>query len=91
VHRRRRHGRAVQVDLSKPTLKAPGTKPLKLKCGESLSNFAFNFNLRRYITETGAGVAARAAERAEAHRVSVAAAATTSKVGSYTRPLFSST
>ena len=41
-------GRAVQVDPIKPTLKAPGTKRLKLKCDEPLSNFAFNFNLRRY-------------------------------------------
>ena len=30
-------------------LKAPGTKRLKLKCDSPLSNFAFNFNLRRYI------------------------------------------
>jgi hypothetical protein len=27
---------------------------LKLKCDEPLSNFAFNFNLRRYIAESGA-------------------------------------
>ena len=33
----------------KPTLKAPGIKRLKLKCDTLLSNFAFNFNLRRYI------------------------------------------
>jgi hypothetical protein len=32
-----------------PTLKAPGCKRLKLKCDELLSNFAFKFNLRRYI------------------------------------------
>jgi len=31
-------------------LKAPGTKRLKLKCKEPLPDFAFNFNLRRYIT-----------------------------------------
>jgi hypothetical protein len=41
-------GRAVQVAPIKPTLKAPGTKRLKLKCDEPLSNFVFNFNLRRY-------------------------------------------
>ena len=35
----------------KPTLKAPGTKLLKLKYDEPLSIFAFKFNLRRYITE----------------------------------------
>jgi hypothetical protein len=33
----------------KPKLKAPGTKRLKLKYDEPLSNFAFKFNLRRYI------------------------------------------
>jgi hypothetical protein len=41
---------AVQVDPIKPTLKAPGTEHLKLKCDELLSGFAFNFNLRRYGT-----------------------------------------
>jgi len=46
--RRRAHGRAVQVDPIKPTLKAPGIELLKLKFDESLSNFGFNFNLRRY-------------------------------------------
>jgi hypothetical protein len=30
-----------------PTLKAPGAKRLQLENDESLSNFAFNFNLRR--------------------------------------------
>ena len=29
-------------------LKAPKTKYLKPECEEPLSNFAFNFNLRRY-------------------------------------------
>ena len=38
----------MQVDPSKPTFKAPGTKRLKLKCVEPLSKFAFKFNLRRY-------------------------------------------
>ena len=32
----------------KPTLKAPGTKLLKLKFDQPLSSFAFKFNLRRY-------------------------------------------
>jgi len=41
-------GRSVQVDPIKPTLKAPGTKRLKLECDELLSKFAFRFNLRRY-------------------------------------------
>jgi ribosome assembly protein 4 len=38
----------VQVDPIKRTLKAPGTWRLILKCDKLLSNFAFNFNLRRY-------------------------------------------
>ena len=38
----------MQVDPIKPTLKAPGTKRLKLKNDVPLSNFAFKFNLRRY-------------------------------------------
>ena len=33
-------------------LKAPGTKRLKLKYDEPLSNFAFKFNLRRYYMES---------------------------------------
>jgi len=41
-------GRAVQLDPIKPTLKAPGTKRLKLKSDEPLLKFAFSFNLRRY-------------------------------------------
>jgi hypothetical protein len=43
-------GRAVQVHPMRPTLKAPGSKRLKLKYGEPLSNYAFNFNLRRYTS-----------------------------------------
>ena len=43
----------MQVNPVKPTLKAPRTKRLKVKCDEPLSNFAFNFNLRRYkVAET---------------------------------------
>jgi hypothetical protein len=38
----------VQIELIKPKLKPPGTKHLKRKCDKLLSNFAFNFNLRRY-------------------------------------------
>ena len=41
-------GEAVQLDPIEPTLKAPGTKRLKLKCDELLSSFASNINLRRY-------------------------------------------
>jgi len=44
----------VQVDPINPALKSPGTKRLKLKYDEPPSNFAFQFNLRRY-SEAGAG------------------------------------
>jgi len=44
------YGRAVQIDPMKPVLKAPGTMLLKPICDERLSNFAFKFNLRCYIT-----------------------------------------
>ena len=43
-------GRAVQVDPIKHPLKAPGTKRLKVKYDETLSKFAFNFNLHRYTS-----------------------------------------
>ena len=39
------------LTLSNPVLKASGTKRLKLKRDEPLSNFAFNSNLRGYIVE----------------------------------------
>jgi hypothetical protein len=39
----------VQVDPIKPTLKAPGSKRLKLEREKMLSYYAFKFNLRRYI------------------------------------------
>jgi len=38
----------VQVDPTKPTLKAPGTKHLKLKYHKTLLDFPFKFNSRRY-------------------------------------------
>jgi len=38
----------VQVDPSKPTVKAPGSMLSKLRYDGPVSNFAFNFNLRRY-------------------------------------------
>jgi hypothetical protein len=41
----------VQIDPIKHTLTPPETKRLILKCGEALSDFAFNFNLRRYTVE----------------------------------------
>ena len=43
----------MQVDSIKPTLKAPGTKHLKLKYGELLSSYAFKMNLRRYMVVLG--------------------------------------
>jgi hypothetical protein len=46
-------GRAVQVELVKLMLKAPGTKRLKLACDDPLSNFAFKCNLRRYSAARG--------------------------------------
>jgi len=46
------HGRAVHVDPMKPTLKAPGTRRLKVKHDEPLSTFAFSFNLRRCTTRS---------------------------------------
>ena len=72
--------------LSNPRLKPPGTKRLTLKCDESLSNFAFNFNLRHYSKD--AGVAAGRMER----RVLISANVTAVlEVGTYTRSLLSST
>jgi hypothetical protein len=44
---------ALEVHPFKPTSKAPGSKRLKLKHDELLSNFAFSFNLRRYILADG--------------------------------------
>jgi len=47
----------VHVDPIKTTVKAPGTKRLKLKCDEPLSNFGFKFKLRRYTEEFGSALA----------------------------------
>jgi hypothetical protein len=41
----------VHVPPFKPTLKAPGTKRLKLRHDHLLSSFAFNSNLRRYTLD----------------------------------------
>ena len=41
-------GKAAQVEPMEPRVKAHGTKRLKQKHDEPLSNFAFNLNLRRY-------------------------------------------
>jgi hypothetical protein len=42
-------GKAVQAEPMKPTLKAPGSKRLKLKSDEPRSNVDFNCNVRRYM------------------------------------------
>jgi len=42
-------GRAQHVEPMKPALKALGTMLVKIRFDEPLSNFAFNFNLRRYM------------------------------------------
>jgi hypothetical protein len=44
-------GRVLQVDPIKPTLKAHGIILSKLRCDGPVSNFDFNFNLRRYTGE----------------------------------------
>ena len=51
----------MQVDPIKPSLKAPGTKRLRLKHDTPLSNFAFTFNLRRYTEAAGTGGGAKTA------------------------------
>jgi hypothetical protein len=67
----------VQVDPIKPTLKAPGTKRLKLKGDDLLSSFGFKFNLCRYTWAV--------TKLVRMHPDIV------SKAGAYTRPYFSST
>jgi hypothetical protein len=78
-------GMAVQVDLikstlkapgtmrlkpMKPTLKAPGTMCLKLKYGNLLSSVALNFNLRRYTLAAPRGRSSCLRQRHHhAHRV----------------------
>jgi hypothetical protein len=81
----------VQVDPIRPTLTAPGTWRLELIYHESLSNAAFNFNLRRYIMD-----ASRYQAEAEKHgersgRLAAQASAAVTEAGAYTRPLFRST
>jgi hypothetical protein len=43
-------GRAVQVDSIRTVFKAPVSKRLKLEQEKSLSNFAFDVSLRRYMS-----------------------------------------
>ena len=52
MDRHRRRGKAVQDGTIKPTLTAPGTKRLTLKCDILLSTSAFKFNSRRYTVVT---------------------------------------
>jgi hypothetical protein len=44
------HGKTVQLDPVRPTLKAPVTEHLTLESDKLLSNFGFKINLRRYTT-----------------------------------------
>ena len=64
-------------------LKAPGTKRLKLKYDEPLSNLAFKFNLRRH-SQVGMMMNTN---KSRAGRGGIS----TSAAGAYTRPLLSST
>jgi len=76
----------VQVEPIKPTLKAPETWRLKLKCHEPLSNFALNFSLRRYTKVRALGqLLARGAD------VLMSDVDVVWMAGAYTRPLLSST
>ena len=45
-------GRTVLVEPMNPVSKAPGSMLLKLRYVGPLSDFAFKFDLRRYISET---------------------------------------
>jgi len=67
------HGRAVQVDPKLTRVDRAWFRRLKLKCDETLSNFAFKFNLRRYIVhapldaDTEAGPGRSCSSRHPAH------------------------
>ena len=76
-------GKLVQVAPIKATLKAPGTKRLKLRYDGPGSNLAFNFNLRRYTLTTWQGITFGEAGGAVADAGRVA--------GASTRPLSGST
>jgi hypothetical protein len=65
----------VQVEPIKPTLKAPGSKRLKLKYDKPHSSFAFKFNLRRYTL--GLALQLQLPPADVIHRLA----------GAYTRPL----
>jgi len=87
------HGRAVQVDPFRPTLKAPRTKRLTQKYDGLLSSFAFNFNLRRYTTVLAR--VRRFGQWTAKNAIQLSARADSPlsmfEAGAYTRPSFSST
>jgi hypothetical protein len=64
------HGRVAQVDPMKFTLNPPRSKRLKPKYDELLSNFALDFNLRRYSTGSGGNVFVQAGAALGGHRES---------------------
>jgi len=71
----------------KPTLKAPGSERLKLEHEKLHSNFAFNFNLRRYSEDDAlCGVKDRIGKM-----LARGLHPDTPEAGAYTRPLISST
>jgi hypothetical protein len=84
------YGRAAQVDPIKPTLKAPGTRQIKLKYYTLLESFGYNFNLRgftmgkRYLTLS-------AAQGVKVAVTFLGALLRGAGAGAYTRPLFGST
>jgi len=83
----------VQVDPFKPTLKAPGIKRLKLNCDQSLSSFAFKFNLRRYSVVRNAGALCAMCQLGTAFAAWRALRTNDlrqRKAGPYTRPLLTS-
>ena len=78
----------MQVDPLKPTLKPSKTKRLKLMNDELLSNFGFNFNLRRFIK--GRFLRAVPELRGDMVVISSEGLVVAWEAGAYTRPLFSS-
>jgi hypothetical protein len=79
----------VQVDPIKPTLKAPGTKRLKLNYEVPLSNFAFKSNVRLYIKSAAlAELCCRVLEPVLREFIPLHHHF---QARAYTRPLFSST
>jgi hypothetical protein len=66
-------------------LKAPGTQRLKLKYEAPPSNFAFNFNLRRYNSVTAGLVPALAHSTALSGRAAATAALSPSRAAATRR------